>query len=75
MYDLATICFMQVAARNMRENLHRELNGMNTEVPISRPTRTAPLREKFSAQLIIWGQRLQAQNDAGQQPTLRTVAK
>ncbi|MCB0093682.1 MAG: hypothetical protein KDE54_37600 [Caldilineaceae bacterium] len=75
MYDLATICFMQVAARNMRENLRRELNGINIELPKSQPTRMAQLREKCSAQLIVWGQRLQAQNGAGRQPTLRTVAK
>lgn len=75
MYDLATVCFMQVAMKNARENLRREIDGIDMELLEKRPTRLTQLREKMSAQLINWGQRLQAQTDAGQQPTLRTAAK
>ena len=75
MYDFASICFMQVANRNIRANRRRELDGLDMELLESRPTRMTQLREKLSVQLIALGQRLQAQNDVGQRPMLRTVAK
>jgi hypothetical protein len=75
MYDFATICFMQVAARNMRENLRCELEGIDMEPLESRPTRMTQLRQNLSVQLITLGHQLQAQNGAGQQPALRTAAK
>lgn len=75
MYDFSYICFMQVAAHELRENLRRELDGIDMDLLESRPTRTMQLREALSARLIALGQRLQAHGDVGQQQTLRTVAE
>ena len=73
MFDMNNVYLSQIRQQEMlKEAAHQRLIR---QARTGQPSRMAQMRQQLGAMMSNLGQRLQAQNGAGRQPTLRTVAK